>query len=94
MGNSSAGIIEAATAGTPAVNIGPRQTGRQRSGRFVFDAAESREAMRRAIAMALRARVVPGARTAYGDGRAGDRIAALLARVPLTDAFRRKRITY
>ena len=35
VGNSSSGIIEAASAGTPAVNVGDRQAGRQRSGSSV-----------------------------------------------------------
>ena len=35
VGNSSSGIIEAATFGTPVLDIGPRQTGRERSGNVV-----------------------------------------------------------
>lgn len=94
IGNSSSGIIEAATAGTPAVNVGDRQDGRERSGRSVIDADESRSSIRAALGRAKRLRVVAGAKSVYGDGRAGSRIAAILSRVPLDDAFRRKRITY
>lgn len=94
IGNSSSGIIEAATAGTPAVNVGDRQDGRERSGRGVIDADESRSSIRAALGRAKRLHVVAGAASVYGDGRAGSRVAAILSRVPLDDAFRRKRITY
>jgi UDP-N-acetylglucosamine 2-epimerase (non-hydrolysing)/GDP/UDP-N,N'-diacetylbacillosamine 2-epimerase (hydrolysing) len=90
VGNSSSGIIEAASAGTPAVNIGSRQEGRQRSGRCVVDADESVHSIRDALEMALQRRPIIGARNIYGDGKAGSRIAAVLATLPLDDGFRRK----
>jgi len=94
VGNSSSGIIEAASAGTPAVNVGDRQAGRQRSGRSVVDCGETFEAIRTAIAAALRRRPRFAGRTCYGDGHAGARVADLLARTPIDDELRRKRITY
>lgn len=90
IGNSSSGIIEAATAGTPVVDIGPRQEGRERSGKSVIHCDESQTAIRQAIARALRLRPIMGAPSVYGDGRAGQRIARLLTTVPLTSDFRRK----
>lgn len=90
VGNSSSGMIEAATAGTPVVNVGDRQKGRECDTRFVVQTGESASAIRAAIRKALTLRPVMGQRGVYGDGRAGQRIAAALARVPLTDAFRRK----
>lgn len=94
VGNSSSGIIEAATAGTIAINVGPRQDGRQRSGRWVIDASETKSDIAAAIKTALRYKrpITPSA-TAYGDGQAGTRIAKVLAQVPLSDAFRRKTFT-
>lgn len=94
IGNSSSGIIEAATAGTPCVNIGRRQQGRQRSGSGVVDAGESLAAIRHAMTKALAKRPIMGGKTVYGDGRAGARIAHTLASVPLNDHLRRKVITY
>ena len=41
-GNSSSGIIEAATFGTPVVNIGDRQRLRERNANVIDVAAESR----------------------------------------------------
>jgi UDP-hydrolysing UDP-N-acetyl-D-glucosamine 2-epimerase len=94
VGNSSSGIIESAFAGTPAVNVGPRQAGRLRGGPSVIDCGESRAAIRSAIRRALRKHPRAGARSVYGDGRAGRRIADNLLRVPLSNAVRRKQITY
>ncbi len=90
VGNSSSGIIEAGTAGTPSVNIGPRQKGRERSGRSVVDSAETTLSICDAIHLALRKRPITGRRTVYGDGCAGTRIAAILGSIPLDDCFRRK----
>ena len=90
VGNSSSGMIEAATAGTPVVNVGDRQKGRECDTRFVVQTGESQPAVRAAIRKALTRRPVMGQPGVYGDGRAGRRIAAVLARIPLTDAFRRK----
>jgi UDP-hydrolysing UDP-N-acetyl-D-glucosamine 2-epimerase len=94
VGNSSSGIIEAATAGTPAVDIGARQQGRERSGKSVLHAEESYTSIRRAIARALLKRPITGSHGEYGDGRAGERIARLLAQVPLNESLRRKLNSY
>ncbi len=94
VGNSSSGIIEAASAGTPVVNVGSRQKGRERSGRAVLDADESSESIRGTIRQALRRRPIIGRSTAYGDGCAGRRIARLLAAAPLTERSRRKLNTF
>ncbi|HYE02893.1 MAG TPA: UDP-N-acetylglucosamine 2-epimerase [Phycisphaerales bacterium] len=92
LGNSSAGLIEAAALGLPCINVGPRQGGRERAGN-VIDVPE-RElgslAGRVAEALALpRPRAVTHP---YGDGRAGVRIAdALAERDPRDPALLRKR---
>lgn len=90
IGNSSSGIIEAATVGTPCVNVGTRQQGRLRSAEGVLDCGESLADIRRTLAKALTLRPKKPRRTAYGNGQAGPRIARLLAEFPLTDAVRRK----
>ncbi len=94
IGNSSSGIIEASMAGTPVVNIGDRQKGRQRSGPSVVDAGETPISIARAITLALRKKPVIGRSDVYGDGTAGVQIASLLARVSMADTFYRKCITY
>ncbi|MCH7883692.1 MAG: UDP-N-acetylglucosamine 2-epimerase (hydrolyzing) [Planctomycetes bacterium] len=90
VGNSSSGIIEAPPAGTPSVNVGSRQQGRQRGGPCVVDADESLESIGAAIDAAQSKRPITGRQGVYGDGTAGRRIAELLASVSLDDAFRRK----
>lgn len=81
VGNSSAPIREGAFLGVPAVNIGTRQMGRDR-GPNVVDAGHDRHE----IASAVRRQLAHGRYSTdhlYGDGKAGGRIADLLARVPL-----------
>lgn len=79
-GNSSAGIIEAASLGTPVVNIGDRQRLRERNPNVADVAAQAG-----AIEAALRCAIGHGpwpCDNLWGDGRAGERIAALLATLP------------
>lgn len=93
IGNSSSGIIEAASVGTPAVNIGPRQSGRQISGSGVIHCGESLYAIRRALRTATKKGPI-GKRNIYGDGHAGERIAKTLAQIPLNETIRRKLNSY
>jgi UDP-hydrolysing UDP-N-acetyl-D-glucosamine 2-epimerase len=81
VGNSSVAIRECSFLGVPAVNIGSRQTGRER-GRNVIDVDHDAPAIADAIREHLR-RGRPEPDRLYGDGRAGDRIADTLARTPL-----------
>ena len=89
VGNSSVAIRECSFLGIPAVNIGTRQTGRER-GRNVVDVEHDRDAIKRAIEHHLQ-NGRPGSDPIYGDGQAGTRIADLLAQVPLKIE---KRLTY
>lgn len=81
VGNSSAGIIEAASFGTPVVNIGLRQNLRERNANVTDCAADAGE-IEAAVARALRHGRYPR-ENVYGDGSAGPRVADLLATVPL-----------
>lgn len=94
VGNSSSGIIEAATAGTPVVNIGPRQTGRERSGLSVVDANETAPSISAALRSALQKRPIMGRRTVYGQGGVGKRIAVILSKMRLDRFLRTKINTY
>jgi UDP-N-acetylglucosamine 2-epimerase len=82
IGNSSVGIRECSYLGVPVVNIGSRQMGRER-GRNVTDADYARTDIRRAVDAHLDNGRYPSD-PLYGDGSAGERIARLLAEVPLT----------
>lgn len=91
-GNSSSGIIEAASFGTPVVNIGSRQHMREHGPNVVDVPAEAA-----AIAKALRAQREHGrwaCENPWGDGHAGERIAQLLARLPLDPGVLEKTNSY
>ncbi|HSV35306.1 MAG TPA: UDP-N-acetylglucosamine 2-epimerase [Ramlibacter sp.] len=79
-GNSSAGIIEAATFGTPVVNIGDRQRLRERSAN-VTDVPADVAAVEAALRSALRHGKWP-CDNPWGDGHAGERIAQWLVTLP------------
>ncbi len=94
VGNSSAGLIEAAVLGVPTVNIGARQTGRERAGNVV-DVARERKADVAAAVTRARGLDLRGLEHPYGDGRSGERIAGLLAAVdPYTSGLTRKCCAY
>jgi UDP-hydrolysing UDP-N-acetyl-D-glucosamine 2-epimerase len=82
VGNSSVAIRECSFLGVPAVNIGTRQTGRER-GRNVIDVDHDRVAIADAIREHIR-RGRPDPDRLYGDGHAGTRIADTLATADLT----------
>jgi UDP-hydrolysing UDP-N-acetyl-D-glucosamine 2-epimerase len=85
VGNSSSGIIEAASFRLPVVNVGNRQRGRVH-GRNVVDADCTRDAIAKALRQVLRAPFrtgLSGLVNPYGDGRAAERIVKVLAAVPL-----------
>jgi UDP-hydrolysing UDP-N-acetyl-D-glucosamine 2-epimerase len=76
VGNSSVGIRECSYLGVPVVNIGSRQSGRER-GPNVMDVPPERLE----IASAIKAQMSHGpypSSTLYGDGHAGKRIAQVL----------------
>ncbi|MEW5726371.1 MAG: UDP-N-acetylglucosamine 2-epimerase [Pseudomonadota bacterium] len=84
VGNSSSGIIEAASFRLPVVNVGPRQDGRDRGGNVIDCGHESAE-----IAAALCKALEPGFRdrleaaNPYDQGGAAAIIATKLAEAPL-----------
>ena len=89
IGNSSVAIRECSFLGVPAVNIGTRETGRER-GENVIDVGYSREEIKMGIQEILKKGHTPGI-ALYGDGHAGEKIAEVLATVPLRFS---KRLTY
>ena len=89
IGNSSSGIREGAFLGTPCVNVGTRQAGRER-GSNVIDVACNRIE----ILQAVKKQIAHGKYSSepiYGDGNAGEKIADILYR---TEVEVQKRITY
>ena len=78
IGNSSSGIREGAFIGTPVVNIGTRQHGRDH-GRNVINAVPEKQAIQQAVAAQIAHGHYP-MEPIYGDGKAGERIAEVLAK--------------
>jgi UDP-N-acetylglucosamine 2-epimerase (non-hydrolysing)/GDP/UDP-N,N'-diacetylbacillosamine 2-epimerase (hydrolysing) len=93
LGNSSSGIMEAASFALPVVNIGIRQRGRERA-RNVLDAEATAASILDRFATATSddfRRSLQGMENPYGDGHAAERIAAVLASVPLGEDLLIKR---
>ena len=85
VGNSSSGIIEAASFELPVVNIGNRQRGRIH-GPNVLDVGYGTDEIRAGIQQALRAdfrKSLAGLKNPYGDGNASKIIVDTLKQVPL-----------
>ena len=77
VGNSSSAIREGALIGTPTINIGTRQNMRQR-GANVIDVGHSKKEILNGIEQQL-AHGSHVSESIYGDGKAGERIADVLA---------------
>lgn len=95
VGNSSSGIIEAASFRLPVVNVGARQAGRTRAGN-VIDVPADRNPD--AIANAIRKALTPEFRASlsslenpYGTGNAARIIVEKLREVPIDDVLLKKR---
>ena len=93
VGNSSSGIIEAASFRLPVVNIGTRQRGRV-SASNVIHVGYNRAEITKGIETALQPEFKSGLaqlRNPYGDGHAAERIVDALKDVALDDNLIRKR---
>lgn len=76
MGNSSSGLIEAPTLNLPAVNIGPRQKGREQT-KNVINVDYNRKKIIKAISKALSFRL-KNIKNPYGDGKTTERVLKFL----------------
>jgi UDP-hydrolysing UDP-N-acetyl-D-glucosamine 2-epimerase len=79
VGNSSSGIREGAFIGTPVVNIGTRQQGRER-GINVIDCNNKTQDIYRSIMIQLKKKKFKSSKI-YGNGKAGLKIASVLSRI-------------
>jgi UDP-N-acetylglucosamine 2-epimerase (non-hydrolysing) len=92
VGNSSSGILEAATFSVPVVNVGDRQKGRE-SGANVIHCRDERPGIHASIEKALSAEFQDLSRQVvnpYGDSHSSERIERVVVgsgRTPLTKAF-------
>ncbi len=82
LGNSSSALVEAPALGLPVVNVGDRQKGRI-GGRNVISVPATPEAVRQAVSRALSPEFCSQAAaevSLWADGKAGERIVAILRR--------------
>jgi len=92
VGNSSSGIIEAASFKLPVVNIGDRQQGRVHVENVIdvgYSRAEVLEGIRKAVSPEFRAGL-GGLVNPYGDGCAAELIVDKLKQVKLSDLLRKR----
>ncbi len=95
LGNSSSGIIEAASFGTPVIDIGPRQLGREHGGNVLhvdYDTGSIAEGIRKSGGAGWSVRYP--AVNPYGGLNTGKRIAHALASLIIAPQLRRKLIAY
>ncbi len=92
LGNSSSGIMEAASFALPVVNVGLRQYGRERAAN-ILDADPNVDSILKAIATAQSAAFresLRGMENPYGNGHAAERIVQVLTSVPLEGLLRKR----
>jgi len=93
VGNSSSGIIEAASFELPVVNVGSRQQGRVRGANVIdvdYEQTSVLAGLRRALDPQFCAKL-RGIRNPYGSGEASEKIVKVLKRVRLDDELVIKR---
>lgn len=97
LGNSSLGLLEAPYLKLPVVNVGRRQSERHHASN-VFFVNDDREAIVRQVRAIFddegTRRQVRNCENPFGDGRAGERVAGLLATVPLDAKLLNKDLSY
>ena len=89
IGNSSSGIMEAASFALPVVNVGFRQQGRERA-RNIIDVPPDPEAILAAVERARSSQFrqsLAGMTNPYGDGRAAEKIVEVLVTATLSEAL-------
>jgi len=95
VGNSSSGIIEASYFGTPVVNIGIRQKGREKGKNVVDVPAEKSAYIQSEISKALRRKKSTKIKVQiYGKGNASKKIVNMLEKIKLDKELIQKQIIY
>jgi UDP-N-acetylglucosamine 2-epimerase len=93
VGNSSSGIMEAASFSLPVVNVGLRQQGRERAKNVIdvlVDSDAIQAGIQKAMAPSFRKSLV-GLKNPYGDGVAAEMIVRVLLSLPSADQLLMKR---
>lgn len=93
IGNSSSAIIEAPSFKLPAVNIGSRQKGRERSSNVInvdYDSEEIKNAVQKALFDKKFKNQLNKSKNPFGDGSTSSRVVKILNKIPLDDKLLEK----
>ena len=93
VGNSSSGLVEAPSFKLPVVNIGTRQDGKIKPANVIntgYDVVSVTQGLTTALGPAFRQSLADLVNP-YGEGRAGQRIAAILADLDISPRLLRKK---
>jgi len=97
VGNSSSGTIDTPFFKIPVVNIGTRESVREHAGNKIF-VGHNRKQIVRAIKKALFdkkfRKIVQKCKNPYGNGKAGEKITAILKKTKINNKLLVKRLTY
>ncbi len=96
VGNSSSGVMEAPSFGTPAINIGRRQNNRLQAANVInvnYNKDEIVAAIRQGATPEFR-KVARLSKNPYGDGKASERIVEVLKTITINEELLRKEMTY
>ncbi|MBI2670101.1 MAG: UDP-N-acetylglucosamine 2-epimerase (hydrolyzing) [Candidatus Yanofskybacteria bacterium] len=97
VGNSSGAIIESSSFQTPVVNVGTRQTGRQR-GANVIDVGYNKKEIEKAVYKSINDQAylkrLKKIKNPWGDGKTGPRVAKILENININSRLLTKQITY
>lgn len=97
VGNSSSGMIEAASFHLAAVNIGTRQEGRERANNVIdvdYDKNQIKRAIKKVLFDKNFRKKLKKIKNPYGDGKTGKRIAGILSKIKINKKLLQKQITY
>jgi len=97
IGNSSSGIIESPSLRIPVINVGSRQSGRQRSDNII-NIPSQRDKILNSINFALTnesfQKKVNNCNNVFGNGTSSKKIIKILKNIKISEDFIRKQITY
>lgn len=97
IGNSSSGIVEVATLGLPAINVGARQRGRLHGENVIFtdnDEGQIIEAIQKVKTDKVFMEKVEKKYNPYGNGKSAEQIVKVLKELQINDKLIYKNITY
>ena len=89
VGNSSSGIREAHFFDIPVVNIGSRQSDRERTSNIV-DVTHCKRSIKEAVLVSLKKKVSSSENSIYGNGTASEQIGDILSNINLNNIFQKK----